>query len=207
MLLVAASLVTIAIYAQPFNGGIMAGGIISQIDGDTYSGYNKLGILGGAYVNYRFSDYFQMQLELAYIQKGSRKNADLENEDYKSYLLRLHYLEVPLLMQLYLHKRLLAEIGPAADVLLGSYEVSDGLEVPYNTVPLRNVTLSGIAGVSWLVTNHLKINYRFSYSLLSIRQPQPDGYPEGYRKILFETGQYNNLMSFSVCWDFKPVDF
>jgi hypothetical protein len=205
--LCAVVLLSSAVCAQPFNGGLMAGGIVSQVDGDTYQGYHKLGFLGGAYVNYRFSDFIQMQMELEYIQKGSRKNADLEKGDVSSYLLRLHYMEVPLLVQCYLNKRLIGEIGPAADVLLGSYEEKDGLEVPYNTVPLRNVTLSGIAGVSWMVNHHLRINYRFNYSLLSIRQTQPDGYPEGYRKILFETGQYNNMMSLSVCWDFKPVDF
>jgi hypothetical protein len=116
-------------------------------------------------------------------------------------------MEVPVLYQYIMKGRFFAEVGPAVDVLLGSYEEKDGLEVPYNTVPLRNITLSGIAGFAWAMTSHLKVGFRFNYSLLSIRVTQPDGYPEGYRHILFETGQYNNLMSLSLSWDFKPIEF
>lgn len=188
------------VFSQRFNGGIMAGGLVSQLDGDTYQGYHKFGFMGGAYVNYRFSNHSQLQMELEYIQKGSRKNFD--SLSLSSYLLRLHYLEVPVLYQFFLNEKLYLEIGPAADVLLGSYEEKDGLEVPYNTVPLRNVTLAGIFGVSYSLNTHLKAGFRFNYSLLSIRVPQPNGYPEGYRKILFETGQYNNLMSLSLSWEF-----
>jgi hypothetical protein len=194
-------------FTQQFNGGVIAGGLVSQVDGDTYEGYHKFGFLGGGYVNLRVSEHSQFQMELEYIQKGSRKLSDLENGDPSSYLLRLHYMEVPVLYQYILNNRFFAEIGPAMDVLLGSYEEQDGLETPYNKVPLRNITLSGIAGVAYALTNHLKVGFRFNYSLLSIRVPQPDGYPESYRHILFETGQYNNLMSLSLSWDFKPIDF
>lgn len=195
----------VLVFAQRFNGGIIAGGNVSQLDGDTYQGYHKFGFLGGAYVNYRFSRHSQVQMELEYIQKGSRKNGD--SVDVSTYLLRLHYLEIPVLYQFFLNDKLSLEIGPAADVLLGSYEEKDGLEVPYNTMPLRNVTLAGIFGVSYFLTDHLKADFRFNYSLLSIRQPSSDGYPEGYRKILFETGQYNNLMSLSLSWDFLTPDW
>jgi hypothetical protein len=200
-------LLPLASLSQEFNGGIIAGGVISQVDGDTYDGYHKFGYLAGAFVNLRISPHSAFQLEMEYIQKGSRKNADLEKEDYKSYLLRLHYLEIPVLYQYTFARRLVAEIGPAADVLLGSYEEKDGYEVPYNTVPLRRVTLSGILGVSSYLTHHLRAGIRFNYSLLSIRVQQPDGYPEGYRKILFEYGQFNNVLSLSLLWDFKTTDF
>jgi len=192
-------------FSQRFNGGILAGGVVSQVDGDTWAGYDKFGFLAGGFVSLRLSRHSGFQMEMEYFQKGSRKNSDLEKGDPNSYLLRIHYLEIPLLYQYTFARRFAVEVGPAMDVLLGSYEESNQQEVQ-NTVPLRPVTLAGIAGVSGYITSHLKATFRFNYSLISIRNATPP-YPEGYRKILFEWGQYNNVMSLSLSWDFKPRDF
>ncbi len=215
---------------QKFNGGVMAGGLVSQVDGDTYDGYHKFGFLGGGFVslrvfkhnplvidtliisndgivnkNYRLYSNSSFQMELVYIQKGSRKNADIEKGDINSYLLRVHYFEIAIMYQYNFARRFSLEVGPAADILLGSYEESDGLEVT-NTVPLRPVTLSGIIGISGYITDHLKANFRFNYSVLSIRDATSP-YPPGYRNIFFEWGQYNNLMSLTLYWNFKSKDF
>ncbi len=189
-------------FTQRFNGGIMAGGLVSQVDGDNNEGYHKFGFLGGAFVSLKISPRSSFQLEMEYIQKGARQNADSATNTGNTYLTRLHYLEIPLLYQFTFAKRFQAEAGPAADILLGSYEEVNGLEVAYLTVPYRTVTLSGIAGISCYITDHLKAGFRFNYSLLSIRS----GYVYGSRKILFEMGQYNNVMSLALSWCFKPRD-
>ena len=109
-------LLPLAALTQNFNGGIIAGGVVSQVDGDTWVGYHKFGYLAGGYVSLRISPHSSFQLEMEYIQKGSRKNADLETGDMSSYLLRLHYLEIPVLYQYTFGRRFAAEIGPAADI-------------------------------------------------------------------------------------------
>jgi hypothetical protein len=193
-------------FSQRFNGGILAGGNVSQVDGDTYDGYHKAGYQAGAFVSLRVSPHSSFQMEMEYFQKGSRKasNPDSGVTDY-SYLLRIHYLEIPLLYQYTFAKRVQAEIGPAVDILLGSLEERNGEQKP-NLVPLRNVTLSGILGMACYITSHLKAGIRFNYSLLSIRQPaNPE--PPGYRHILFEKGQYNNVLSLTLSWDFKKFEF
>ena len=106
---------------QRFNGGVLAGGLVSQIDGDTWVGYHKFGYLGGGFVSLRLSPRSSFQLEMEYIQKGARQNADTVTNTGTTYLTRLHYLEIPLLYQFTFAKRFQAEAGPAADVLLGSY--------------------------------------------------------------------------------------
>ncbi len=189
-------------FTQRFNGGIMAGGLVSQVDGDNNEGYHKFGFLGGAFVSLKISPRSSFQLEMEYIQKGARQNADSATNTGTTYLTRLNYLEIPLLYQFTFAKRFQAEAGPAADILLGSYEEVNGLEVAYLTVPYRTVTLSGIAGISCYITDHLKAGFRFNYSLLSIRSD----YVKGSRKILFEMGQYNNVMSLALSWCFKPRD-
>jgi len=197
--------VPLGLFSQKFNAGILAGGLVSQVDGDTWAGYNKFGFLAGGYVNLKLSHHSSLQMEMEYIQKGSRKNNDLEKDDLNSYLLRLHYLEIPVIYQFNFAKRFSAETGPAMDILLGSYEEKDGIPDP-PTEPLRNVTLSGIIGFSAYITNHLKACFRFNYSLISIRNTTAP-YPASYRKILFEWGQYSNVLSLSLSWDFKRKEF
>ena len=196
-------LLTIVLPAQKFDGGILAGGLISQVDGDNWSGFSKIGYLAGGFVQLEISPHSSFQLEMEYIQKGSRKPANIDSGDYKTYLLRLHYLEIPLLYQFTFLKRFSVEVGPAVDVLLGYSEQGDGQEVP-NIYPFRRVTLSGIVGASGYITRHLKATFRFNYSLLSLREPQPAGdFPSVWRKIFFEWGQYNNVLSLSLSYQFK----
>ncbi len=191
-------------FSQKFNGGILAGGNVSQVDGDTYEGYHKIGYQAGAFVSLRVSRHSSFQMEMEYFQKGSRKVSNPDKGDMDDYLLRIHYLEIPLLYQYTFAKRLQAEVGPVADVLLGSYDGYNGQPVP-NLVPLRTITLAGILGIACYITPHLKAGFRLNYSLLSIRQtgnPQP-----GYRRIFFETGQYNNVLSLTLSWDFRKFEF
>jgi hypothetical protein len=188
---------------QRFNGGILAGGLVSQIDGDTWQGYHKFGYLAGGLVSLRISPHSSFQLEMEYIQKGMRQNADSANTGH-TYLTRLHYLEIPVLYQYTFAKRFQAEIGPAVDVLLGYYEEVDGLDASSEiTVDYRTINLCGIIGVSCFLSDHLKAGFRFNYSLMSTRTDVT----EGSRKILFETGQYNNVLSLALSWYFKPRDY
>jgi hypothetical protein len=192
-------------FTQRFNGGVLLGGNVSQVDGDDLDGYHKVGFQAGAFVSLRVSPHSSFQMEMEYFQKGSRKasNPDSGSGDH-SYLIRIHYLEIPLLYQFTFAKRVQAEIGPAADIYLGSLEESDG-QVSPSTVPFRPVTLAGILGIACYITPNLKAGFRFNYSLLSIRQPaNPE--PASYRHIFFEKGQYNNVLSLTLSWDFKKFE-
>src|ERR1035437_182198 len=181
-----------SIHAQRFIGGIMAGGGSSQGGGDTYDGYHKFGYPGGAYVCLVISPHASFQMELEYIQKGSRRGDPSTNGgNGDTYLLRLHYIEVPFLFQYTFKKRFYFEAGPAADVSIGSVELINGLD-PSSTVPLRPVCFTGLFGFGAYLTNHLRINVRSNYSLNSLRSK--NNY-SGYRRIVLETGQYNNVLS------------
>ncbi len=190
--------------AQRFNAGLMLGGVTSQVDGDTYDGYHKWGYLGGGYVFLRISPHSSFQMELEYIQKGSRRN-DTTVSGGDTYLLRLHYIEIPVLYQYTFKNRFYFEAGPAADILIGSLEERNGIDVSQaGAVPLRPVTFTGIFGFGAYLTSHLRINVRSNYSLNSIRSVNTASY---YRRIFFETGQYNNVLSLSLLWDFKAKEF
>jgi hypothetical protein len=59
--------------SQKFNGGILVGGLVSQVDGDDWAGYHKLGFLGGGFVSLDVSKHFTLQMEMEYIQKGKNR--------------------------------------------------------------------------------------------------------------------------------------
>jgi hypothetical protein len=191
-------LAALAVQAQRFHGGVMAGGVASQVQGDTYSGFYKLGMYGGAFVALDLGKIHTLQMEMEFIQKGSRDNADPAKGKYDSYLLRVNYIEVPLVYQVRIYKGFSFEAGPAMDVLVSSYEASDDMEIQ-NTVPLRPVTLNALAGLSYEILPKLKLDFRFIMSLTSIR----NGETTGYYKRFGVWGQYNDLLAFTVWYRFK----
>jgi hypothetical protein len=73
---------TIASNAQQrFKVGVKAGLSTSQVDGDTYGGYNKAGFDGGIFVTGKINEKWTSQFEMIFIQKGSKHNSDPENGD------------------------------------------------------------------------------------------------------------------------------
>jgi len=58
-------------FSQEFEGGFLGGLTASQIDGDLFSGYNKVGITAGAYTTRKINSSVNWKLEIRYTQKGS----------------------------------------------------------------------------------------------------------------------------------------
>jgi hypothetical protein len=76
LLLVVLLLIPVVLNAQRFKGGVLVGFNGSQIDGDTWSGFYKGGLLAGAFVNTDLRDGFSAQLEIKYSSKGAAPNQD-----------------------------------------------------------------------------------------------------------------------------------
>ncbi len=185
-------------WTQPFNGGVILGGLVSQVDGDNNGGYHKTGFLGGGFVSLKISPVSSFQFEMEYIQKGARISDTLSGN---TILNRIHYLELPLLYQFTFAKRMQAEIGPAADVYLGSHNEVNGSEYQDDgRSPYHTVSITGIAGISCYITDHLKAGFRVNYSLVSTRKNYTG---PSSRYILWQRGQFNNLLSLQLSWCFK----
>lgn len=180
-----------SVYAQKFEGGLLAGLCASQVAGDTYSGYDKAGIFAGGYVSLPLSKRMDIRLELDYIQKGSRKNPVPEKDDYNSYLMRLGYIEMPLLVQYHIGSKLIAEAGPAMSFLLHSSEKFNQEPISYNQFRKQNVSL--IAGISYRVTERISAGLRTNNSLISIRKDRVTG--DVWR--FFDYGQFNDVLIFT----------
>ena len=69
-----------------FNLLLTAGVSPSQVHGDAYSGFHKLGAIGGIGVESVFTEKASANLSFIFIQKGARKNQNLEKNDLNYFL-------------------------------------------------------------------------------------------------------------------------
>jgi hypothetical protein len=179
---------------QEFNGGFMVGIDAAEISGDRLEGPNKAGIYAGAFVNRYFTDRSSMQMELNFVQKGSRKNPDSLNFD--TYLLRLNYVELFVHYKWDFGTRFTLEAGPSLGVLINKppYEEANGQLL---TGPTFNDTdLSANIGLFVALTERWKFNVRYSNSVLAVR---PHSKGQTYR---WNRGQYNEVLSFTFHYTF-----
>lgn len=183
---------TTAGMSQQFTGGLTAGLVGSQVAGDNFSGYKKGGIFAGGFVALNLSDKSSLQMELTYFQKGSRENPNEEN-GYSSYLLRINYVEMPLLYQ-YKTGKFIIEGGPSVGVSTNSYEKIN--EIPESDAPdydkPARYTFQINLGLVFVATPVWHVMIRTNNSFSNIRTS-----PVGVRR-LWATGQFNDALVLGV---------
>jgi hypothetical protein len=178
-----------------FKTGILGGLSTSQISGDNLGGFRKFGIHAGLFTRYVFTEKYSAQFEISFIQKGSRKTMDPDNNDYTFYQLHLNYIEVPLLFK-YKHKGFVFEAGPYAGYLINFKEENENGELPV-TRNFYKHDIGGAIGINYDFTTHLQMNWRYTNSWLPVR---PHLSEAGFR---LNRGQLNSVMSFTLHYQFN----
>jgi hypothetical protein len=157
---------------QAFQGGILAGFNTSQITGDDLAGYNKLSLTFGTFVNTKLSDKSFLQLEIAYLGKGSHKNLNPKDSIPTLYLLRLRYIEVPLVFQYNVTSKLTLETGPSLGVFFGSREedlYGDMSGMYSSREQFKRFELSYTVGGTWVINPKWHFNIRSANSIFPVR--------------------------------------
>ena len=112
---------TIANAQKPFLGGLDVGIMGTQVDGDSLSGYDKVGLRLGGFIERQLTTKLSMITEILYTQKGSKSKRD--NDDFSSfYEINLQYFEIPLMLRYYDKSGFFGEGGLAFGYLYKSYE-------------------------------------------------------------------------------------
>ncbi|MCU0432040.1 MAG: PorT family protein [Bacteroidia bacterium] len=190
----------LALHAQQtFSAGLLAGITTSQIHGDTYWGWNQAGPLAGMFVSIRPQQKAYFQMELQYTRKGSRKIAQPDKGDLDFFELRMHYIEVPLLLR-YNTKKIYYQIGASGGVLFRVREWDDFGEVQPRD--FRPYEIAWILGAGYKFNDKFAFDVRTSNSFFPVKKFDiPITYPRFYQNF-FNKGMYHNLLSFSVTWRF-----
>ena len=172
---------------------IFSGLVFSQVNGDTYAGFNKLGFHAGVGVKTKISDKIGLGLDMGYIQKGSRKPQDINNNDFSIYRMALHYVEVPVYMTYY-QDRFDFDIGVTTEYLLKSIEERDGLIIrPEDFYPFKTVDFNYLIGFNYTLNEKWHSQLRYTHSLLPFRKIGNQGIGS-----LVISGQYHSVIMFTI---------
>jgi hypothetical protein len=175
-------------YSQRFDGGILLGFNASQIDGDDLAGYNKAGLMGGVFVFTDFSNKWRGQIELKYSAKGS-STAKGDPDNYK---IRLQYVELPLLVEYAMFRKVHIQAGGSVGYLFNA-SYYDGLsytKFASNEMPYK-IETALCTGLNAAFFDQLYFNIRFSYSLFPIRE-------EYTNQTYYDGAWYNNVVTFGI---------
>ncbi|MGE5426729.1 MAG: outer membrane beta-barrel protein [Methylococcaceae bacterium] len=180
-------------FSQRFEGGLLGGLNASQVDGDTYSGYNKPGIVAGAYVINNFSERLFAGMEIKYAQKGSRKNPNYKTGDQDRSVIRLNYIDLPVYLGIHTGEKTAVLSGLSAGYLVhSSVDINFG---SFQTEPsFKEFDIQGMLGFRFQLTNRLSVDLRGAYSVLPISNQTIS------ELNYWATNQFNNLISTTVLY-------
>lgn len=186
LLLIFAMLIVSPLFGQHFKAGFAVGLAATQVDGDGHSGYNKAGPIIGIWVSRNFGGNLFARYELRYIQKGSyAKTAD----DGTYYRIRLHYIEMPLLIGYRFINGFNAIAGLSGGYLAEAREMNEMGEFPPEDISaFRKYEFAGLAGIEYNYSERWAFGALYSYSILPIRPF------EGNITYRLQRGQYNNVL-------------
>lgn len=179
--------------AQSFNGGIKAGMVVSQIAGDGFSGFNKVGLNGGFFVQYYVKPVVSLQMELAYIQKGSAHTLNPDDPESVGYLLRMNYVELPLLIQYHLNP-LVFELGLSMDFLAGQSEKINSQPNDQGDA-WRKLNIASVVGLQYRLSEKWSASIRSINSINSIRK---ESVPLNVRRYSKKFGAFNDVIAVSL---------
>lgn len=160
---------------QRFHAGIITGLNLSQIDGDRYTGYNKLGVLAGLQGVAVLTRRMDVVTELTFSQKGSRIPYIGAVHQRNERILTLNYAEVPFLLRIDVlppdseQKNVELEIGFSFARLIGS-RVDENLSqvrYPYSELEIdfRKNDLNALIGMHIEIFKDLNLGLRANMSL------------------------------------------
>jgi hypothetical protein len=195
-------LFTIQSYNQTFHGGLKAGMVASEVSGDNLAGPRKLGAYGSAFTFFQFTEFTLLQLEIMYIEKGSR-SVPSERNNFNEYTLKLQYVEVPMYFisniarytDMNYLERLWLYGGVSFSSLVGYVERDElGFDITGTRDNFRPAELNIIMGISYPIGSNLDFVFGFSNSLTPFR-PHYSGATRWYNQ-----GQYNTLWTFGLAY-------
>ncbi len=178
-------------FGQRFQGGFVIGMTGSQIDGDNFSGYNKIGLNLGSFVDYKLNSKWSLRSGVFLVQKGAHSSANMPY--FKT---AINEVEIPLWLNYYPYYRFGGTAGLSFSYIYNAY---------YHASYYLDRTDLGIS--LWDFAVYLSFNYRFN-SFLTLRASYRYGLLPITRPIKWECWEKSIYLFWltpypttsSVCW-------
>lgn len=163
-----------------FVAGLVGGLNFTQVDGDGYRGYSKIGFNGGGIIylpfgymeNMPLDGTLALSLEVSFTQKGSKGKTPIPNTGVLSQDINLQYAEVPIQLNFYRGSRKTGfGAGFSVGYLASSEELIDngGGVILKNALPFRKFDFNFVLTGNVHLYKGFFLSPRFQYSLVSIR--------------------------------------
>jgi hypothetical protein len=192
-----------AIKAQRILGALSLGMNITQVDGDEFYGFNKLGLNVGPMVAVPFGKNrnWSVSMELLYSQKGSYHRGGSDSTGYR---ITLDYAEVPVLIHFTDKKLISGGVGFSYGRVINYKETKNNF---YDSIfryqnDLSNNEFAVIADIQIRIWSKLWANLRYQYSLVSNHEVLVYN-PPPLQPATETREQYNNVISFRLTWVFN----
>ena len=187
---------SLSLFSQEFYGGVLGGFNGSKVRNDRSLGYNKMGLIAGAWVQRDINENFYWGMEIKINQKGSRKVPT--KDDPLKYVYRLNYIDLPVLFG-YQYKPYISFFAGLSYGYLfnkNSYDVY-GFDPLAEYTNISNWELGMFAGIKVDFDQLVKkewarkfmLETRFQNSVLSIDKSHE------FFTYYLAIGQYNNVIS------------
>lgn len=158
---------------QIIKGTVIAGGNLTQVEGDETKGWRQFGFNGGlgAIIPFGENRNWGFNLEALFSQKGSYQKAAFDDSITNEYRLRLNYFEVPVYFT-YTDKDVISfGLGGYFARLVSFNEYDNrGSEYPYSEYPeFHDMDLGFLIDARVRIWKHLHFNVRYSQTIGFIR--------------------------------------
>lgn len=167
-----------------------------QIHGDSYSGYNKVGIFAGAALNARFNKRASLDLGFYFSQKGSRHNPNPKSGDYSYYRVNLNYIDLPVSFRFRVNENYFVTAGPSI-AYLASYSENINYTDMTGRYKFSSYEIGVNAGLGRKIKGNFYVEVRTSNSVNAIRSwgmASTVFYPNPVARF-FNKGFYNNIIT------------
>lgn len=158
--------------SQKFDGSLLLGTTLAQIDGDNLAGFNKIGLTGGVRIDYDLEGRYYTGLELLYTARGSSASLTTGTPSSNNKI-NLNYLEVPLFFGIkdwYIEQdkyyKVGAEVGLSYGYLYDATQTTGG--VAQSTEDFNQSDVSYHLGAFYSFRSNLTLNARYTRSLTAL---------------------------------------
>lgn len=175
---------------RTFYGGLLGGASFTQVDGDAYAGYNKVGINAGGIIYARLAEHIAASIEILYSEKGARGTFDKpisQDTVMTDYRIRLRYAEVPIQLNYFDRRRSHFGAGFSySQLITGEEEIGTNFgPLDATGYPFRKFDVNFLLTGNLHLVKGLLLNARFQYSLFPVRKTHYPG--------IGRSEQFNNL--------------
>jgi hypothetical protein len=175
----------------------------SQIDGDAYWGYSKLGFDAGVGTMVRISRHFAPSIELNYSMWGGQATLLEKNGD--QYKTNLNYAQIPIAINILDKEIIMFSAGVNIGYLAAFKERNETGTIITDTVSPqpKRVDVDGFLALHVIIQKQFAIGIKFSYSFVPFR-----GIEEQYSTLTkITSGEYNNVVTLRFMYILKATTF